>query len=191
MITMWKNICPYIFSFILSRIETSDQYYQNISFLYTNHKSQNGKFLWLDNTYFFFFSFLLFFFIYGFKNQNGKFLCLDKTFISCYLALFYGFKNQNDKFPWLNKNFVFGSSTSFLTSKPKSLCLDIWSLFLCLVYGYKIGNRNFLWDLIKTLSLDLLLCLWLQNQNHKLLWLDKTLFLVFFYGFNFEQGKLL
>ena len=137
----------------------------------------------------FFFSFLLFFFIYAFKNQNGKFLCLDKTFISCYLALFYGFKNQNDKFPWLNKNFVFGSSTSFLTSKPKSLCLDIWSLFFCLVYGYKIGNRNFLWDLIKTLSLDLLLCLWLQNQNHKLLWLDKTLFLVFFMDLILNKGS--
>ena len=46
---MWKNICQYIFSFVLSKIETS--VLLKISFLYTNHKCQNGKFLLLDKTF--------------------------------------------------------------------------------------------------------------------------------------------
>ena len=46
---MWKNICHSIFASLLSKIETS--VLLKISFLYTNHKSQNGKFLWLGKTF--------------------------------------------------------------------------------------------------------------------------------------------
>ena len=46
---MWKNICQYIFASLLSKIETS--VLLKIYFLYTNHKSQNGKFLWLVKTF--------------------------------------------------------------------------------------------------------------------------------------------
>ena len=46
---MWKNISQYIFSSLLSKIEMS--VLLKIFFLYTNHKSQNGKFLSLDKTF--------------------------------------------------------------------------------------------------------------------------------------------
>ena len=62
---MWKNICQYIFSSLLSKIEYS--VLLKISFLYTNHKS-----------------------------QNGKFLCLDKTFVSYYFALFMALKPKRE-----------------------------------------------------------------------------------------------
>ena len=64
---MWKNIFHYIFSSLLSKIETS--VLLKMSFLYTNHESQNGKFLWLD-----------------------------KTFVSCYLALFMASKTKTASF---------------------------------------------------------------------------------------------
>ena len=98
MITMWKNICPYIFSFILSRIETSDQYYQNISFLYTNHKSQNGKFLWLDNTYFFFLVSYYFSSFMALKTKMGSFYALIRHLFLVTLLCFTASKTKMTSF---------------------------------------------------------------------------------------------
>ena len=36
--------------FLLFYLRSKRQYYQKISFFATNHRSQNGKFLWLDKT---------------------------------------------------------------------------------------------------------------------------------------------
>ena len=46
---MGKNICHYIFSSLLSKNKMS-LLLKNI-FFYTNHKSQNRKFLWLGKTF--------------------------------------------------------------------------------------------------------------------------------------------
>ena len=74
---MWRNICHYIFSSLLSLL-------LKITFsLYKSSKSkQEVSMAWKD------LCFLFFCFVNDFKNQNKKFLSLDKTFVSCYLTLF-------------------------------------------------------------------------------------------------------
>ena len=87
---------------------------------------------------------------------------------------------------------VYGYSfTSFLTSKPKQVSVA-WHLTLdpcsfAWFIAIKLEKESF-WDLIKTLFLVLLLCLWLQNQNWKLLWLDQTLLLVLMF-LTFNKGS--
>ena len=143
---MEKHLSLYIFSLLRSK----RRYYllKNI-FLYAIHKSQNGKFLWLDKTsvsYYFALCmtlktktgcFLLFCFVYDFKNQNRKFLFLGKTSIFCYHAL-------------------------LMVSKTKTTSFH---------------------DLVRTLFLVLLLCLWLQKQNGKFLCLDQAFVLCSFAWF--------
>ena len=102
-----------LYIFFSHKIETS--VLSKLYFLYANHKSQNGKFDWLDKT-----CFLLFCFVYSFKNQSGKFPWLKRTLLLVCLLCFW-LQNQNDKF----------------------LCLDKFLVF-CMVYGYKIQNGNFL-----------------------------------------------
>ena len=69
---MLKNIC-HIFSSLPSKIETSVLLKNIQYFLYTNHKSQNGKFLWLDNKTFVSFYFALFI---ALKTKTGRFHAL-------------------------------------------------------------------------------------------------------------------
>ena len=110
-------------------------------------------------------------------------------------------------------------AVNMLKTKTRSFCVFIghliYFLLSCFVYGFENQHGKFS-DLQRTLSLDLLLHFWLQNQNGKVLCRDKTfipcsvawfmasktktgsfydlirpLLLVFVYGFNFQQGKFL
>ena len=92
---MWKNICQYIF--LLFYLRSKCQYLKKYIFLYTNHKNQNGKFLWLDKT-FVAYSFASFM---ALKTKTERFYSLIKLIrhlflLSCFV---YGFKNQTASFP--------------------------------------------------------------------------------------------
>ena len=105
------------------------------------------------------------------KNQNKKFLCLYRTFnlFLVILLCLWLWKPKRQVFR-LTKNFVFGSFTSFLTSKPKRkvLCLDKTFIPCSLAWFMALKTKTgSFYDLIR------------------------PLFLVFVYGFNFQQGKFL
>ena len=106
---MWKNICHYIFSSLLSKIERS-VLLKNIFSLYKS-KSQNGNFLWLDKNFvsYYFASFMTlktktssFYdnknFASGSFNSSltskpkRQFLCFDKTFVPCSFPSFIAIK---------------------------------------------------------------------------------------------------
>ena len=104
------------------------------------------------------------------KTKTRSF-CLYRTFnlFLVILLCLWLWKPKRQVFR-LTKNFVFGSFTSFMTSKPKHkvLCLDKTFIPCSLAWFMALKTKTgSFYDLIR------------------------PLFLVFVYGFNFQQGKFL
>ena len=104
------------------------------------------------------------------KTKTRSF-CLYRTFnlFLVILLCLWPWKPKRQVFR-LTKNFVFGSFTSFMTSKPKHkvLCLDKTFIPCSLAWFMALKTKTgSFYDLIR------------------------PLFLVFVYGFNFQQGKFL
>ena len=132
--------------FLLFYLRLKRQYKKYI--LYTKHKSQNSKFLWLDKT------FVLYYFalFMALNTKTANFHDLIRTLFLTVLLLFW-LQNQNGKFLWYDKTFVPCSFACFMTIK---------------------FEMEVFWDLIKILFFVLLLRLWLQKPKTEFLWLDKT-----------------
>ena len=119
------------------------QYYQKIYFFYTNHKRQNGKFLWLNKTYVSFFLFFLFLFasFMALKIKTGSFSALIRhLFLVILLCL------------WLQKQKWQVSVTLFDF-------LELCFRFFYFVSDFKIKTASF-YALIRRLFLVTLLDLW-------------------------------